>query len=130
MCSSDRSPSIWLHPYFAATVSAGSSILSSWLLRHAGLSSGWRLVVALLAVPPSIYLMFCMFRWVRSLDELQRRIQAEALALAFTGAMLLALTVQYLQKAGYAMWIDWDFAWGAMIGLYLTSMLVVSRRYA
>jgi hypothetical protein len=129
-CSSRRPEHFWQSPLFAALLAAGATIVSSWILRSFHLPAAGRLAVALFAVSPSIYLMRAMYLWTAGMDELQRRIQAEALSIAFTGAMLLALAVQYLQKAGFGAGIDWDFAWGAMTGLYLAAYFVVSRRYA
>lgn len=120
----------WLHPTFAALISAGTVLASTWALKALTLSPPVRLAVALSVVPPLVFLMYAMSRWVRRMDELQRRIQAEALAAAFTGAVLVAFTLESLQRAGFATDLSWDFAWGVLLGLYAGALLIVSRRYA
>jgi hypothetical protein len=119
----------WQRPLFPALLAAIAAMVSSWGLRYGSLDDTGRLFLALLVMPPSIYFVRSMQRYVRGLDELQQRIQGEALAIAFSGGMVLVLGLEYLQKAGFARNLDWDFAWGAMAGMYLASWYFVSRRY-
>lgn len=129
--SRESSPAPWLlHPYFAALVSIIGALASTRILAGITLSPTWRLAVVGLAVGPSVFLMYAMYRWVGRMDEMQRRIHAEALALAFTGAMLAGLTLEFLQKAGFAAGVGWSRAWEGMGILYVISLLFVCRRYA
>jgi hypothetical protein len=122
--------SFWQRPIFPALLAAVAALVSSWGLKHGSFDDTGRLFLALLVMPPSIWFVRAMQRYVRSLDELQQRIQGEALALSFSGGMVLVLGLEYLQKAGFAQKLDWDFAWGAMAGMYLAAWYFVSRRYA
>jgi hypothetical protein len=119
----------WQRPIFAGLLTAGAILTSSWGLRHWPLDDTGRLFIALLVIPPSLLFVRSMVRHVRGLDELQQRIEGEALALAFSGAMLLVLALEFLQKAGFAQRLDWDFAWGAMAGMYISARYFVGRRY-
>ncbi len=68
-------------------------------------------------------------RALRHLDEMQRRIQLEALAIAFVGAGILCSTYGFLEKA-LATRLDWVFAiWPAMVLLWIAGMLIAYRRY-
>src|SRR5688572_9833418 len=100
MIPETRRTPVWLHPYLAAALSVVSAAAVSWILRDFGLSPGWKLAVAFLGIIPAVALVLAMYLWVRSLDEMQRRIQAEALALAFSASMLAGLVLQFVQKAG------------------------------
>jgi hypothetical protein len=121
--------SFWNGPIFAAMLAGGAAIVSSAGLRYLELSDTGRLLMALLVLPPSMMFVRAMHRYVASLDELQQRIQVEALAISFSCTIVLLLTVEYVQKAGFARSLDWDFAWGAMAGMYLAARYFVARRY-
>jgi len=80
-----------------------------------GLASSVVIVIAILSI--------------RSMDEMQQRIQLEALAIAFAGTGILATTYGFLQNAGlppieWGMWI-----WPAMVGLWALALTFASRRY-
>ena len=66
---------------------------------------------------------------IRSLDELQQRIQLEALAIAFAGTGALATTYGFLQSAGLPK-IEWGvWVWPSMVVLWAAATAVASRRY-
>ena len=125
-----RSTPVTYHPFFGAALAIGGVMVASWILRTPELQSGWRMGAVAVAVVPSAYLMFVMYRWLGALDEMQRRIQVEALGIAFTGSMLGVLTLEYPQKAGFASGIGWERGWEGMGILYILSLLLVCRRYA
>jgi len=122
--------SFWQRPIFPALLCAAAALVSSWGLRYWHLGETGRLLLALLVLPPSVLFVRAMQRHVRGLDELQQRIQGEALALSFSGGVVLVLALEYLQKAGFARNLDWDFAWGAMAGMYIAARYFVGRRYS
>jgi hypothetical protein len=101
--------------------------VSVWLLQRYG-HSPMRFVFALLPVIPSAFAMWAAIRFFRCLDELQRRIQFEALAFGFLATCLLTLTWGFLQNAGLppadAMWVTplSVMLWGIGLG-------IASRRY-
>ena len=73
--------------------------VSIWLLRSCP-AVPWRYPIAILPVIPAIFAMWAVIRGVRSLDELQRRIQFEAIIFSFLATCLLTLTWGFLQNAG------------------------------
>ncbi len=68
-------------------------------------------------------------RSLRRLDEMQQRIQLEALALAFFGTATLGAGYGFLQSAGLR-GIDWGASiWPVMVGLWALGFMIASRRY-
>jgi hypothetical protein len=66
---------------------------------------------------------------IRSMDEMQQRIQLEALAIAFAGTGILATTYGFLQGAGLPP-IEWGvWIWPAMVALWAIAQAFASRRY-
>ncbi len=124
-----RATPLWLHPFAAAMASAAGALAATFLLRSSALPAPLRLAVVALGVLPSAWLVYAMWRWVRGLDEMHRKIQAEALALAFPAAMLLALAVQFLQRAGWVQGVGIEDAWETMAILYVAALFVTLRRY-
>lgn len=106
--------------------------LSLWLLRsiEGGLL---RAVVALLPLPPIALALRAMIRYIRDSDELQRRIELEAVSVATAGVSLAYMGGGFLQLAkvvdvpsGVAM--IWVFPLVCL--LYGIAKAVVARRYS
>ena len=118
----------------AAVVAAGalavvSALGSSFLLRHMPAGGPVRLMVALLPVPFFVGFIVAELRWVRQPDEFHRGVVLESLAIAFPAAILLAVTIEALQKAGYLVgWTVGD-VWPFMALLWLPSLWLALRRY-
>jgi hypothetical protein len=74
-------------------------IVSVWLIKHRVYPS-LRLLFAVLLVVPALFAMGAAIRYVRGLDELQRRIQFEGLAFSFLATCVIALTWALLQNVG------------------------------
>lgn len=87
-----------------------------------------RSVVALLPMLPLALVPVAVVRLLRDLDELQRRIQLEALAVAFAAGSLLTLAYGFLQLAG-APALSWGFVWPVYGASWLAGTLVARRRY-
>ena len=65
-----------------------------------GQSGGWRLTWSLSPLLPALWLVWAQLRSLRRADELQRRVQLEALAVGFGAMFLLGLTGGLLDAAG------------------------------
>jgi hypothetical protein len=113
----------------AAVVSGAAAIASSWLLRHVTLPSPVRLLVAALPAPVFLWFIVTELRWVRSLDEFHRRVILEALAIAFPVAILLAVTVDALQKGGFVAGWTVGEVWPFMALLFVPALFYTQRRY-
>lgn len=131
MCLPDTPhPTPWyLHPYFGAVLAGGGAIASSLALRHLDPQGPLRVAAALLALPPSAFLVYTFVRWIRSLDELQRRIVSEAVAIAFVVSLLAGIALDGLQEGGYFTAAQWEAGWMAMVFLYVSAYWYTSRRY-
>jgi len=55
--------------------------------------------IAFLPIIPSAFAMWAFLRFFRGLDELQRRIQFEAVAFSFLATCLITLTLAFQQNA-------------------------------
>ena len=79
---------------------------AAWVLASAGIGRGWvpggapAITVTLLHVLLGGAMMLAFRRFLREADELQRRIQLEALALGFGAAVVGAAAYRLLERAG------------------------------
>jgi len=107
-------------------------LFSIWLLKrldHVAL----RAVIALLPVPPVAFAVRAMMRYIRDADELQRRIEVEALAIATACVSLGYLAAGFLQTAKVidvpaSVAMIWVFPLVCLV--YGLAKAAVSRRYA
>ncbi|MGI8617882.1 MAG: hypothetical protein ACR2L6_02180 [Gemmatimonadaceae bacterium] len=102
---------------------------SSHLLEQQPMHSGGRLALALLPLPFSLIMLALYVRLVRQADEFQRKIFLESLAIAWPAAMILGMTFEYLQKAGFAMWMDVGRLWPLMMLLWVPALFYSYWRY-
>ena len=122
-------PALWRHPYFAMALMVGAMFVSVGAVRALEPPAAARLVLGLLPVGAAAYLLWTMVRWVRTLDELQQKIQAESLALAYTGTILIAIALNFLHKAGFRLPLGWEDGLPILAVLYTVSTLYTQRRY-
>ena len=91
--------------------------------------SVWRVPLALLPMVPLVFALFAFVRYMSRVDELQRRIQLEALAFAFGGTALLTFGYGFLQSiAGYPQ-VNWFVVWPVMAVLWLAGKARADRKY-
>jgi uncharacterized membrane protein len=115
---------------FTAAIAAYAGVLVGTLIGLRALpdDSFLRYVIAPLPVLPAIGLVIGFVRYLRGIDELQRRIQLEALAIAFGATALVTFCYGFLESAGVprlsAIWIG-----PAMVMLWGLSSAFVSRRF-
>jgi hypothetical protein len=102
---------------------------SSYLLEKQPMGSGSRLALALMPLPFSLLMLAVYVRLVRQADEFQKKIFLESLAIAFPAAMILGMTVEYLQKAGFAMGVDVGRLWPVMMLLWAPALFYSYWRY-
>ena len=82
-----------------------------WL--HRNPAAPWRYLIAVAPMLPALVVPVAVVRFLREIDELQRRIQLEALAGAFTATAVLTLTYGFLQNAGLPD-LSWIWVWPIM----------------
>ena len=118
-------PGIWVAAWFAAWVGARFVLESetpAWL----------RVVAALAPTPIAAGALVAIIRGARDLDELEQRIQLEALAFAFVMAMLLLMTLGLLELAVALNRDDWSYrhVWAMLPPLYFAGLVIARRRYS
>ena len=105
-------------------------ILLSLSLIVARLVPQFRLPIVLVPLVPGFLIVFSMIAAIRNMDEMQRRIQLEALGFAFAGMFMLLLTESLLagavgpqQAQGPGAYIFY------MAMMWAVGLLVARRRY-
>ena len=114
--------------FVAATLAyVGLGYLSDFVL-EANPGANWGYAVALLpAVPVAICVVALEPYYNRLLDELQQRIQLEAIAFAFLGTLVITFAYGFLELSGLP-GIGWKWAWVLMVVLWLMGDWFVRRR--
>ena len=118
-------PLLWVGAWFAAWVGARMVLESSaptWL----------RVVAALAPTPIAAAALLAIVRGARELDELERRIQLEALAIAFVLAVLLIMTLGLMELAVTLNRDDWSYrhVWAMLPMFYFLGVVITRRRYS
>lgn len=96
-----------------------------------GLSPWLRAGIALAPLPAFAWFLREFIRSVSGMDELERRIQLEALAVAFPLTLLLLMTLGLLQIAIELNMDDWSYRhiWPFTFVFYLAGLMRSRRRY-
>jgi hypothetical protein len=90
-----------------------------------------RVAIALLPVPFFVWWLWTWMKGVSQMDELERRIELEALAFAFPIAVVLLMTLGLLDLAMPLNPDDWSprHVWAMMPALYFMGLWRAKRRY-
>ena len=90
-----------------------------------------RLAIALLPVPAFGFFLVEWIRSIRRLDELERRIQLEALAIAFPLSLMLIMALGLIQRVMQLNPLDWSYRhiWPFLIAFYFFGLALARRRY-
>jgi hypothetical protein len=112
---------LWVATYLVARLA----------LKELQLDPRLRVAVALLPVVPTALFLGTVIGSVRRLDELQRRVHLEALAIAFPLSILLLWTLGLLQLAVNLPAEDWSYrhVWVFLPLLYFVGLAIAWRRY-
>ena len=116
-------------PVTVALLVAATDIVTSWLLARTELGQTARVAIALLPIPANVWLIAIILRTLRRLDEFLKRIQFEAVAVAFLTTGLAALTYGQLQKAHVVGPLNVGLIWGFMAVSYALGYAVAARHY-
>jgi hypothetical protein len=125
----------------AAGSGSGLGVILLWSAAYIGArfalealpaESGWRVPIALLPIPIFAVVLWNVARLIRSLDELQRRIHLEALAVAFPLTVMLLMVLGLLQLAVELNMDDWSYRhlWPIVACFYAGGYALARRRYA
>jgi hypothetical protein len=112
----------WLTLYFAARF---------YLEANASLPPGSRLAIAFAPAPVFAWFLWRFIRSVRDADELEKRIQLEALAIAFPLGLLLLTTLGLVQRAVELNFQDWSYnhVWPMFAFFYMGGIVIARHRY-
>jgi len=117
-------------------------VLTLWLLTYVGvrytLESGLlvgpnlRLLLSLAPAPVFAVFLWTFVKAIRAADELERRIQLEALAVAFPLGLLLLSSLGLVQHAVDIDLQDWSYnhVWPMLVLFYIAGLGVTRRRYS
>ncbi|MGE7371255.1 hypothetical protein ACQKKX_19645 [Neorhizobium sp. NPDC001467] len=104
-------------------------LIASILLVAAGTVTGiWATVVSLLPMLPALGVAVAVMRQLRASDELQQRIQLEALSLAFAGTALMTFSYGFLENVGFPK-LSMFYVWPLMAVLWIIGGIVSNRRF-
>jgi hypothetical protein len=101
------------------------------LIEQTDVSTAWRVALALSPVPLFGWVTFEIVRAARQLDEMQRRIHLEALAIAYPVVIILIMTLGLVELAVPLDEDNWSYrhVWQMQGLVYLLSLLIAQRRY-
>lgn len=127
----NRSPQSCYSPRFmvfalgCAVLVIGAALLARTFER----GSAARLTLAVIQGAATGAVIVTSMLRLRRLDEMQQRVQLEALAMAFAGTGVLGTAYGFLVNAGLPD-IEWGaLVWPVMVGLWAVGLLFANRRY-
>jgi hypothetical protein len=109
----------------AAAVIIGAALAAKQFER----GSAARIALAVLQGLASASAVILPVRSIRGLDELQQRIQLEALAFAFAATGVLTTMYGFLTSAGLPAIEMGTYVWPAMVMLWAIGVALAHRRY-
>ena len=91
-------------------------------------ASPWRFVIALAPMVPGIWIAIGVVRAIQQLDEMERLILLEGIAVSFMGTLILVLSLGFLQMAGFPP-VSGVYIGFFMMVIWLVAKLAIHRRY-
>lgn len=88
----------------------------------------WPVLVSLMPVVPALVVGWVIIRGVRKMDELQRKIQFEAIVLAFAATALLTFSYGFLENVGFPK-ISMFVVWPMMASFWVLGTAIGNIRY-
>jgi hypothetical protein len=118
-------------PFIAGVMCFAAYFGARAVLEMQTLAPGWRLAAALAPVPLFVWALVEVVRAARQLDEMQRRIHLEALAIAYPLVLTMLMALGLLELAVPLNKEDWSYrhVWQMQGVLYLLCLFITQRRY-
>jgi hypothetical protein len=91
----------------------------NWLESHP--DSAWRYAIALTPMIPGVWIAFGVLRAIQKLDEMERRVLLDGVAVSFMGTLILVMSLGFLQIAGFPPFN------GAYIGLFMVILWLIAK---
>lgn len=116
---------------FAVALWISVYLLARGVLELPNLATWLRVVTAVAPAPLFIWVIVRIMKSVSQLDELERRIQLEALAMAFPAVFVLLMTLGLLELAVPLNPNDWSYrhVWALLPSVYFFSLWRARQRY-
>lgn len=124
-----------------ASMYAGWAVVGVWAITFLGarmvldkdvqLPQWAKLTAALVPIAPTALFLWVVVSALRGMDELHRRVQLEALAIAYPLAILLLVTLGFLQLAVELPAEDFSYrhVWPLLPCFYGIGLMIAWRRY-
>jgi hypothetical protein len=103
-------------------------LVTAILAGNANPTAWWRYVLFVLPAVPGVFVVRAVTRFMGDVDELQRRIQLEALAFGFGAGSLITFTYGLLQVTGLPD-LSWLWVWPVYAACWLVGGVFATRRY-
>lgn len=103
-------------------------LISLLMLSLDGLGVATRIAISVAPVVPCLLVCWAVVRQMRRMDELQLRIQFEALGFAFAASALLTFSYGFLENVGLPK-LSLFVVWPLMAAMWMLGLLIASRRY-
>lgn len=104
--------------------------LGAWyVLDRIQLAQPARTLVALLSLPGDVALLAMVLVRIRRLDEFQKRVQLEAVSVAFLSTGVAVFVFGYLQKAHAVGPLNMELVWAFMLIFYAVGYLIALGHY-
>ena len=109
----------------------GTFAVARGLLKQTDLSQTVRVILALLPIGPFAWMLWKFISGITSLDELQKKIQLEALAIAYPVMMVFLMTLGLLDIAVGLSYENFGLKhlWYYMPIFYFLGVFIATRRY-
>ena len=107
---------------------AGVLVGSVMLLQTGRFTGTVATLIALSPMLPCAVACWAILRQFRRLDELQLRVQLEALGFSFAGTALLSFSYGFLEGLGWKP-LSMFTVWPVMAGLWIVGGFIAARRY-
>jgi hypothetical protein len=119
----------WFLLLVTALLASSIDLIASLLLRTPVPTPAARVAIALMPLPGDIALIFLVLRAIRTLDEFQKRIHFEAVAVAFLSTGVAVFVYGYLQQAQVVGSLYAGLVWAFMLIFYAIGYVVAARHY-
>jgi hypothetical protein len=119
----------WFLLLVTALLASSIDLIASLLLRTPVPTPAARVAIALMPLPGDIALIFLVLRAIRTLDEFQKRIHFEAVAVAFLSTGVAVFVYGYLQQAQVVGSLNAGLVWAFMLIFYAIGYVVAARHY-
>lgn len=118
-------------PLLAVAVFLVLYFIARLVLKQPDLAQSLRVTVALLPIPVFALFLLSFIRGLKALDELERRIQLEALVIAFPLAILFIMTLGLLELAVPLSPENWSYRhiWPFLTMFYFIGLAIARKRY-